>query len=59
MKAENNTRTIKAALQPLSGIRHPKTFMVILEVNHSIHISGSGGIFQSEESNSIVAESME
>ena len=59
VEAEKKIRTIKAAVQPASGRHHPKTFMVMLAVNHSIQMSGLVSSFQYEESNSMVMESME
>ena len=59
VEAEKKIRTIKAAVKPASGSRHPKTFMVMLAVNHSIKMSGLVSSFQYEESNSMVMESME
>ena len=59
VEAENKIRTIKAAVQPASGRHHPKTFMVMLAVNHSIKMSGLVSSFQYKESKSMVMESME
>ena len=56
---EKKNRTIKAAVQPASGIGHPKTCMGMLEGNLSTKMIGLGSISQSEESNYTVAEAME
>ena len=56
---EKKTRTIKAAVQPAIGSHHPKTFMVMLAGNPSTQMSVVFRSFQSEESNSMVAEEME
>ena len=55
----NNTITIKAAVQPESGSRHPKTFMGMLEGNPSTQISGLGSSFIYDKRNSMVSETME
>ena len=59
VKPEKKFRTTKAAVQPVSGSHYPKTFMGVLAENPSSKISVFGSIFQSEESNSMVAEAME
>ena len=59
MESEKNTRTIKVAVQPASGIRHLKTFMGMLEGNPSTQMVGWGSSFQYEESKSVMSEAME
>ena len=59
VEAENKIRTIKAAVRPESGSRHPKTFMVMLAVNPSTQMAVLGSRFQSEERNYMVAKSMD
>ena len=56
VEAEKKTITIKATVQPESGIRHPRRFMGMLGVNPSIKLSGLDSSFQSEEKNSMLAE---
>ena len=56
--AENNTRAIKAAVQPESGSRHPKTFMGILGRNPSTKMVGLVSSFQSEKRKYMLAEAM-
>ena len=59
MDAENNIGTIKAAVQPASGSRHPKTCMVILAGNPSTQISFLGSSFHSEERKYMIAEAID
>ena len=59
VEAEKNIRTIKVAVQSVSGSRHPKTFMGMLAGNPSTQMAGWNSSFQYEESNSMVAEAME
>ena len=58
-EAEKKTKTIKAEVQPESGIHNPKTFMVMHSGNPSKQMSGSGSSFQYEERNSMVSDAME
>ena len=57
--ALKKTRTIKLAVQLASRIRYPRTFVVMLWGNPSSQLAGLGSSFQSEESNSMIAEVME
>ena len=59
VEAENNTKTIKVLVQPGSGSHHTKTFIGTLEGNPSTQIYELGSSFQSDEINSMVAESIE
>ena len=59
VEAENNTKTIKVLVQPGSGSHHPKTFIGTLEGNPSTQMYELGSSFQSDEINSMVAESIE
>ena len=59
VEAEKKIRTIKAAVQSSSGGHNPKKFVGMLAENPSTQIAGLGSSFQSEESNSMVAEAME
>ena len=59
MEAENNTRTIKAAVQPAIRIRHPKKTTGLLGGNPSTKMSVLGSSFKYEESNYMVAGAME
>ena len=59
VKSEKNTRTIKASVQPSSGILHNKKYIGMLGGNPSTQIAGLGIIFEYEESNSMVSEAME
>ena len=56
--AGKNIRTIKVVVQPMSGSRHPRTFVVVIGVNPLIKMAGLGRIFQYEENNSMVAEAI-
>ena len=58
-EAEKKIRTIKAAVRPASGSRHPKIFMGMVSGNPSTQMSILGSSFKSEESNYMVAEAME
>ena len=57
--AENKVRTTKMAVQPASGIRHPKASMGMLSGNPSTQMYGLGSSFQYKESRYMVAEAME
>ena len=59
VESEKKTRTIKAAVQPSSGSRHPKTVIIILAGKSPTQMSGLGSSFQYEEINSMLAETME
>ena len=59
VESEKKIRTIKAAVQPLSGSRHPKTVIIIIAGKPSTQMSGLGSSFQYEEINSMLAETME
>ena len=59
VEAEKNIRRIKAAVQPVSGSLNPKTFVGMLVGNPSTKMAGGGSIFQYEESNCMLSESME
>ena len=56
VEVEKKIGRIKAAVQLVSGSRHPKKIMRILAGNPSIQMSGLGSSFQYEESNSMIAE---
>ena len=58
VEAENKTRTIKAAVQPASGIQNPRTLMVMLGGNPSTKMAGLVSSFQYEERNSMLEEAM-
>ena len=55
VEAEKKTRTMKLAVQTVSGSLHPRTFMVMLGGNPSAQISILVCKFQSEERNSMVS----
>ena len=59
VKPEKKFRTTKAAVQPVSGSLHNKTCMGMIGGNPSTKMDGLVISFQSEESNSMVEESME
>ena len=59
VESEKKIITIKAAVQPESDIRHPKTFMGMIAEKPSTQMDGLGRRFQSEESIYMVAEAME
>ena len=46
-------------MQPERGSRYPETFVGMLAGKPSTQMSGLGSSFQSEESNSMVTETME
>ena len=48
VEAKNNTRTIKAWVQPEIGSCHPRIFMIMLGLNPSIKIAVFCSSFQSE-----------
>ena len=56
LETKNKTRTIKTVVQPASVIRHPRTFMAMLEGNPSIQMAGLVSSFQYEENNSMMSE---
>ena len=56
---EKNIRIIKAAVQSKGGNFNPRLFVVILGGDNSIKMIGLRGIFQAEDDNSMVSETME
>ena len=58
VEAEKNIRTIKSAVQP-AGILHHRTLMSIPGGSPSIKTADLSSSFQSEDNNSMVAETME
>ena len=58
MESEKNIRKIKSAVKPAGERLHHKTFMRLPEGSPSIKIAGLSSIFQYEENNSMVAETM-
>ena len=59
VESENKSRTIKVAVKPVSGSRHPRTLIVMLGGKPSTKMSGLRSRFQYEERNHMVAEVME
>ena len=58
-EAENKIRTIKAAVKPASGGRHPSTFMGMIGENPSIQMDILGGRFQDGYNSSMMLEALE
>ena len=56
VEVEKKIITIKSAVQPAIGRRHPKTFMGMIAGNPSKQITGLGSSFQFETNNYMVAE---
>ena len=59
MESENKIRTIKAAVQPEVESLHHRTFTSMPMGRPSIKTYGLGIGFQSDENNSMVAETLE
>ena len=58
-EAEKKIRTIKAAMQPVSGSLHHRTFMGTIGRNPSIKIYSLGSSFQDEKKISMLADALE
>ena len=59
VEAENNIRTIKAAVQSVGGGPHQSTCVSMHRGGSSMKTAGSIGNFQYEKNNSMLAETME
>ena len=59
VEAENKIRKIKAAVKPLGGILHHRTFMSMAGGTPTIKTAGLSSIFQDDMNNYMVAEMMD
>ena len=59
VEAENNIITIKAAVKPIGGGLHHRTFMGMPGGIPSIKMAGLSSIFQYNENNSMIEETLE